>query len=84
MAATLRKLSKPEWDDVRGLATTVTGYDPAVSPIKGKTTVQILNQIKVDLAGNAILEAEQTIDTLIKREAFNAFVGMEGKKRRRN
>ena len=84
MATTLRKLSKTEWDDVRGLATTVTGYDPSVSSIKGKTTVEVVNLIKQYITASDYISAEMYCDLLIKREAFNAFVGIEGKKRRRN
>ena len=84
MATPLRKLTKTEWDDIRGIATTVTSYDPSTSPIKGQTTVQVLNTIKTLNTQGDILGVETTIDYLIKREAFNAFVGIEGKKRRRN
>lgn len=84
MATPLRKLTKAEWDDVRGLATTVTGYDPSTSAIKGMTTVQLLNSIKTYIDRTMYAEALDLVDALIKREAFNVFVGTEGKKRRRN
>jgi hypothetical protein len=84
MATPLRKLTKTEWDDVRGLATTVTGYEPSTSTIKGQTTVQVLNDIKQHIMSGDYGVAEGLCNMLIKREAFNAFVGIEGKKRRRN
>lgn len=86
MATTLRKLSKEEWEDVRGLATVVTNYDPATSSIKGQTTVQILQTAIGSLGANPIAlgDAKAILSLLILREAYNTFVGVESKKRRKN
>lgn len=79
-----RKLTKEEWDDLRSLATTVTSYDPAKSPIKGQTTVQILNHVQKHLDNKEYAEVRELLNVLILREAYNAFIGVEGAKRRRN
>jgi hypothetical protein len=84
MATTLRKLTKPEWDEVRSLATTVTSYDPSTSPIKGQTTVQIIQQAITDIQAGNLKAAQDTLGRLVLREAYNTFIGVESKKRRRN
>ena len=80
----LRSLTKEEWNDVRGLAATVTGYDPVNSPIKGQTTIQLLQSMKKLIDGADDAGALLIIDELVRREAYNTFIGVESKKRRRN
>jgi len=80
----LRKLTKEEWEEVRGLATTVTGYNPATSSIKGLTTIQIAQTAVTDIENNNATEAVTLLKLLVLREAYNTFIGVESKKRRKN
>ena len=82
MATPLPKLSVSEWHDVKDLAATISSYDQAESPIKGKTSIQVLGEIKILLDTASYLQADDLIDWMIKREAYNQFVGIEGKRRR--
>lgn len=80
----LPKLDKTEWDAVKDLATTLTGYDPDGSAIKGKKTMEVLTTVLAAIKGGDYVEAERLVELLMHREAFNTMVGIEGKNRRRS
>lgn len=84
MATTMRKLTKEEWTDVRDLASTVTGYEPDTSGIKGQTTIQIVQSAIGHINAGDTGDGLALLETLVKREAFNTFIGVESKKRRKN
>lgn len=79
-----RKLTKAEWDDIRALASTASGYDSSTSPIKGKTTMAIVNDVLTLLDNGKVVDAQLTLRTLLARETFNVMVGIESDRRRKN
>lgn len=82
MATPLPKLSVTEWHDVKDLASTISSYAPGVSRIRGQTTIQVLTSIKAEIDNGQFLAAGDLVDILMRREAYNAYVGIEGKRRR--
>ena len=75
------RLTKEQWDDVRDLAATVTGYTGSASIIHGQTTPQIVRRALAHIDTGDYGEATDLLNALILREAFNTFVGVEAKKR---
>jgi len=79
----LPSLSVAEWHTVKELCTTLTGYDPAGSSIKGKKSIEVLQEVQGSMQAEDYVEAQRLIELLIHREAFNTMVGIEGKNRRK-
>ena len=89
------KLTQDDWKDIKETATTISGYDPENSPIKGKTTVELMAIVRNHLTdgmaatarGDATEATEQMaaayeLATYLKnRETYNRVVGEEKRDR---
>lgn len=73
-------LSRTDWDSIKATASTVSNYDPDNSVIRGLTTIQILGAIATNLDGGNVADAQGLVTALMRREAYNAFIGIERKK----
>jgi hypothetical protein len=83
------KLSQDDWKDIKDTATTISGYDPENSAIKGMTTIDLMKQIRDVLteatsevaqgntmnATDLIGEAFTKATLLMRREAYNRVIG---------
>lgn len=79
----LPNLDSAEWKSVKDYARMLSGYDPDHSVIKGKKTIEIIQTVKDLILVGDNTSAIDMLDVLLKREAYNALIGVEGKNRRR-
>lgn len=79
----LPNLTQEEWNSVKDLSATLTGYDQKSSSIRGKKTLEILQAIDLHMDSGEWTAAQTLTQELIKREAFNTMCGVEGKSRRK-
>lgn len=82
------RLTEDDWKDIKETATTLTGYDPEQSGIKGQTTVQLMKQTTEQIsnalgdipsdpatASNILTDVHRTLMQLMRREAYNRVIG---------
>lgn len=81
--STLPNLTNEEWNSVKELSATLTGYDQKASHIRGKKTLEILQDIEANMKEGDYTAAHVTLNELIRREAFHTMCGVEGKSRRK-
>jgi hypothetical protein len=81
--STLPNLTHEEWQSVKDLSATLTGYEEKASHIRGKKTLEILQDIEANMKEGDYVAAHVTLNELIRREAFKTMCGVEGKSRRK-
>lgn len=81
--STLPNLTNEEWDSVKELSATLTGYDRKASMLRGKKTLVILQDMEALMRDGDYTGAHVILNELIRREAFNTMCGVEGKSRRK-